>query len=67
MFLVETVPEGGFTARAFDADIFKEADNLASLHTNVRDAMRCHFDDDQTFSLSPNFRIMVDNENKRHT
>ena len=47
MFLVEAAPEGGFTARAFAADIFTEADDLASLHTNVRDAVRCHFDDDK--------------------
>ena len=47
MFLVEAAPEGRFTARAFGADIFTEADDLASLHTNVRDAVRCHFDDDK--------------------
>lgn len=47
LFLVEAAPEGGFTARAFGIDIFTEADDLASLHTNVREAVKCHFDDGQ--------------------
>lgn len=45
LFLVEAAPEGGYTARAFDADIFTEADDLQSLHASVRDAVRCHFED----------------------
>lgn len=45
IFLVEPAPEGGFTARAFGVDIFTEADDTASLHANVRDAVRCHFDE----------------------
>jgi len=45
IFLVEEAPEGGFTARALGESIFTEADNLASLHTQVRDAVRCHFDE----------------------
>jgi hypothetical protein len=47
LFLVESSPEGGYTARAFGADIFTEADDMTSLHTNVREAVRCHFEDDQ--------------------
>ena len=47
LFLVEAAPEGGFTARAFGVDIFTEADDLAALHTNVREAVKCHFDDGQ--------------------
>lgn len=43
-FIVEEAPEGGFTARAVGADIFTEADDLQTLHTRVRDAVRCHFD-----------------------
>jgi hypothetical protein len=45
-FIVEEAPKGGFTARAIGADIFTEADSLAELHEQVRDAVRCHFDDD---------------------
>ncbi len=45
IFIVEDAPEGGYTARALDASIFTEADDLDSLHDHVRDAVRCHFDE----------------------
>lgn len=47
IFIVEDAPEGGFTARALGASIFTEADTLAELHDNVRDAVHCHFEDGQ--------------------
>lgn len=47
VFLVEEAPEGGLTARALGASIFTEADDMASLYANVRDAVRCHFEPDQ--------------------
>ncbi|MDQ6834182.1 MAG: 2-oxoisovalerate dehydrogenase [Chloroflexota bacterium] len=47
IFLVEDAPEGGWTARALGHSIFTEADDLSALHTNVRDAVRCHFADGQ--------------------
>ncbi len=43
--VVEEAPEGGFTAQAVGESIFTEADTLETLHANVRDAVRCHFDD----------------------
>jgi hypothetical protein len=46
-FIVEDAPEGGYLARALGADIFTEADDLPSLHVQIRDALRCHFDSDQ--------------------
>jgi hypothetical protein len=46
IFLVEEAPEGGFVARALGESIFTEADDLAALETNVRDAVRCHFGED---------------------
>ncbi len=45
IFVVEESPEGGYTARALGTAIFTEADDLAELHANVRDAVICHFDD----------------------
>ena len=45
IFLVQEAPEGGCTARALEASIFTEADDMASLHEQVRDAVRCHFDE----------------------
>jgi hypothetical protein len=47
IFVVEEDPEGGYTARALGASIVTEADDLSSLHANVRDAVLCHFDDDK--------------------
>lgn len=44
-FIVEEAPEGGFMARAVGQDIFTEADSLTDLHAQVRDAVRCHFDE----------------------
>jgi hypothetical protein len=48
IFVVEEAPEGGYTARALNASIFTEADSLADLHAQIRDAVRCHFDEGQT-------------------
>ena len=47
IFLVEEAPEGGFTARALGQGIFTEADDLSSLREQIRDAVRCHFDEGQ--------------------
>lgn len=45
IFIVEEAPEGGYTARALGASIFTEADTLAELHAQVRDAVHCHFEE----------------------
>jgi len=42
--VVEEAPEGGSLARAVGSDIFTEADDVAGLHSQVRDAVRCHFE-----------------------
>ena len=47
IFLVEEAPEGGYSACALGASIFTEADDLAGLHAEVREAVRCHFDEGQ--------------------
>jgi hypothetical protein len=44
IFLVEDAPEGGFMARALEASIFTDADNLDDLHRKVREAVDCHFE-----------------------
>ena len=51
IFLVEEAPEGGFLARALGLSIFTEADDLAQLHQQVRDAVRCHFGENELPSL----------------
>ena len=45
IFVVENAPEGGFTARALGESIFTEAEDLTSLRSRVKDAVRCHFED----------------------
>lgn len=50
-FIVEEAPESGLIARAIGADIFTEADDLQTLHVQVRDAVHCHFDEGRTPSL----------------
>ena len=47
IFIVEEAPEGGFTARALGVSIFTEAGDCRELQSQVRDAVRCHFENDQ--------------------
>ncbi len=47
IFLVEEALEGGFIARALGASIFTEANDLAELRAQIRDAVGCHFEKDQ--------------------
>jgi hypothetical protein len=48
IFLIEEAPEGGYTARALGHSIFTEADSLDGLREQVRDAVKCHFDEGQS-------------------
>jgi len=41
----EDETDGGYIASALGHDIFTEAETLADLRANVRDAVQCHFDD----------------------
>jgi hypothetical protein len=47
VFIVEEAPEGGYTARALGAPIFTEAETMDELRRMVRDAVHCHFPDQQ--------------------
>ena len=47
IFLVEQAPEGGYVARALGLSIFVEAETLDAIPAEVRDAVRCHFDEGQ--------------------
>jgi len=46
VFVVEEAPEGGLTARAAGLSIFAQANNIEELRGQVRDAVRCHFDEE---------------------
>jgi hypothetical protein len=45
IFVVENAPEGGYTARALGESIFTEAEDLPALRDQVKEAVRCHFED----------------------
>ncbi len=47
IFVVEEAPEGGYTAQALGVSIFAEADDLKELEQQVRDAVRCHFEEEE--------------------
>jgi hypothetical protein len=46
IFIVEEAPEGGYVARGLEVPIFCEADDLQHLHSELRDAVVCHFEDE---------------------
>lgn len=46
IFLVEEDPDGGYTAKAVGESIFTQGDSLEELREMMRDAVRCHFDDE---------------------
>ncbi len=48
IFLVEEASEGGYVARALGVPIFTEADDLNGLHSQIRDAVHCHFEESQS-------------------
>ncbi|NJL53524.1 MAG: 2-oxoisovalerate dehydrogenase [Hydrococcus sp. SU_1_0] len=47
VFLVEDDPEGGYTARALGESIFTQANDLNRLKEMIRDAVNCHFSEEQ--------------------
>ena len=51
IFLVEEAPEGGYIARTLGHSIFTESDTLDTIREEIKDAIRCHFDEDQTPSI----------------
>ena len=48
IFIVEEVPDGGYIARALGQSIFVEAETLDEVHSQVRDAVCCHFDEGES-------------------
>jgi predicted RNase H-like HicB family nuclease len=45
IFSVEEDPEGGYVAEALGHAIVTQGDSMDELRTNVRDAVRCHFEE----------------------
>lgn len=48
VFLIENDVDGGYTARALGESIFTQADDIDTLKDMLRDAVRCHFPEEQT-------------------
>jgi hypothetical protein len=51
IFVVEEDPDGGYIATALGASIITQADTKEALQACVRDAVHCHFDEDQGPSI----------------
>jgi hypothetical protein len=52
IFMVEEDPEGGFNARALDYSIFTQAESIEQLKAMAQDAVRCHFEKQDTLSFT---------------
>ncbi len=47
IFVVEEDPEGGYTAQFVGHSIFTEGETLEELRGNVKDALKCHFNENE--------------------
>ena len=45
IFLVQSSPEGGYEAQALAHSIYTEADTLEELREMIKDAVHCHFEE----------------------
>jgi predicted RNase H-like HicB family nuclease len=45
IFVVENSDEGGYTAKALGHSIHTEGETLDELKENIKDAVKCHFDE----------------------
>ncbi len=48
IFYIEESIENGYEARALGYPIFTEGDTLAELRESIKDAVRCHFEENET-------------------
>ena len=46
IFIIEEAAEGGYTARALEADIFTEHNSIQGLKSMIREAIDCHFEEE---------------------
>jgi predicted RNase H-like HicB family nuclease len=62
IFLVEEDIDGGYIARSLSESIFTQADDLIELRTMVKDAVHCHFPDEQNRPKLIRLHIVHDDE-----
>ena len=48
IFLIEESLEGGYEARALGTSIHTEADNLIELKDSIKDAVKCHYNENES-------------------
>jgi len=46
LFIVNESEEGGYIASGLNDSIFTDGETIKSLKENIKEAVRCHFDDD---------------------
>jgi len=46
IFIIKESPEGGYEARSLNHSIFTEADTIDELKIMVKDAVHCHFENE---------------------
>ncbi|MGB7412928.1 MAG: 2-oxoisovalerate dehydrogenase E1 subunit beta [Thermosynechococcaceae cyanobacterium] len=59
IFLIEEDLDGGYTARAVGESISTQGDTLKELREMIRDAVRCHFDEEVRPQL---IRLHIDSD-----
>ena len=45
IFIIENADEGGYIAKALGYSIITEAETFDELKENIKDAIKCHFDE----------------------
>lgn len=56
IFVVEESAEGGYEAKALGHSIYTEAEDLEELKVAVKDAVRCHFEEEMPHVIRSLFR-----------
>ncbi|MBO9681458.1 MAG: hypothetical protein J7502_02090 [Flavisolibacter sp.] len=51
IFLIEEAAEGGFVAKALGESIFTEGETLEEVKSNIKEAVECHFDEENLPNL----------------
>ena len=52
-FLIEADPDGGYVATAVGESIVTQGETLDEVRAMIRDAVHCHFDEDEAPESSP--------------
>ncbi|MFM7405088.1 MAG: 2-oxoisovalerate dehydrogenase E1 subunit beta [Cuspidothrix sp.] len=60
IFLVEEDDEGSYIAKAVNQSIFTQADSLEELRELIKDAVHCHYPDEQNRSQLIRLHIVRD-------